>query len=137
MADVQEPRHEWRVPGRITVLKAVGAAVCLALALVGDRLQLFLAGVAALGFAVLVIRDLIAPVRLAAGEDGLVVAGLAGKERVSWNDVDRIRVDSRRRYGLTTELLEIDAGDQIHLFSRFDLGESVFDVAEALIRLRP
>ncbi|MCT9930273.1 PH domain-containing protein [Planotetraspora sp. A-T 1434] len=137
MADVQEPRHEWRVPRRITVLKAAGVAACVALAVMGDRLQVFLSGVAALGFAVLVLRDAIAPVRLAAGEDGLVVAGLAGKERVSWNDVDRIRVDSRRRYGLTTELLEIDAGDQIHLFSRFDLGESVFDVAEALMRLRP
>jgi hypothetical protein len=125
------------VPRRVTVLKAVGVVICVALALLGDRRQLLLAGVAAIGFALLVFRDLYAPVRLAAGDDGLIVGGLSGKERISWNDVDRIRVDNRRRYGLTTELLEIDAGDQIHLFSRFDLGESVYDVAEALMRLRP
>lgn len=137
MADVEGPRHEWRVPWQVTVLKAAGVAVCVGLALIGDRRQLLLAGIAAVGFAVLVIRDLLAPVRLAVGDDGLIVTGLAGKERISWNDVDRIRVDRRRRYGLTTELLEIDAGEQIHLFSRFDLGESVFDVAETLMRLRP
>ncbi|WP_203883906.1 PH domain-containing protein [Planotetraspora kaengkrachanensis] len=137
MTDVEEPRHEWRVPWQVTALKAAGVAVCVGLALIGDRRQLLLAGIAAVGFAVLVLRDLFAPVRLAVGDDGLIVAGLAGKERISWNDVDRIRVDSRRRYGLTTELLEIDAGEQIHLFSRFDLGESVFDVAETLMRLRP
>jgi hypothetical protein len=137
MADVEEPRHEWRVPWQIVGLKAAGAVLCAVLAILGEGGQLFLAGVAALGFAALVVRDLLAPVRLAAGEEGLIVTGLAGKERISWNDVDRIRVDTHRRYGLTTELLEIDAGEQIHLFSRFDLGESVVNVAETLIRMRP
>ncbi|WP_432933668.1 PH domain-containing protein [Microbispora sp. CA-135349] len=137
MAGVEERRHEWRVPRRIVALKAAGTALCGALAIAGDGALLFLAGVAALGFGLLTGRDLVAPVRLAAGEDGLVVSGLAGRERISWNDVDRIRVDSQRRYGLTAELLEIDAGEQIHLFSRFDLGEPVVDVAERLMRLRP
>ncbi|MGI5158246.1 PH domain-containing protein [Microbispora sp. CA-102843] len=137
MAGVEELRHEWRVPRGIVALKAVGTVLCGVLAVAGDGAQLFLAGVAALGFGLLTGRDLVAPVRLAAGEDGLVVTGLAGRERISWNDVDRIRVDAYRRYGLTTELLEIDAGEQIHLFSRFDLGEPVVDVAETLMRLRP
>ncbi|MBX6386399.1 MAG: PH domain-containing protein [Microbispora sp.] len=125
------------MPRGIVGLKAVGTVLCGVLAIVGDGAQLFLAGVAALGFGLLTGRDLIAPVRLAAGEDGLIVSGLAGRERISWNDVDRIRVDSHRRYGLTTELLEIDAGEQIHLFSRFDLGAPVVDVAETLMRMRP
>lgn len=137
MAGVEEPRHEWRVPRRIVALKAAGAALCAVLALAGDGRQLFLAGVAALGLALFAGRDVVAPVRLAAGEDGLVVTGLSGRERISWNDVDRIRVDTQRRYGLTTQLLEIDAGEQIHLFSRFDLGRPVVDVAETLMRLRP
>ncbi|WP_405085160.1 PH domain-containing protein [Microbispora sp. NBC_01389] len=137
MADVQETRHQWRVPRGIVALKAAGAVLCAVLALTGDGWLLLLAGVAALGFAVLAGRDLVAPVRLTAGEDGLVVSGLGGRERISWNDVDRIRVNTNRRYGLTTELLEIDAGEQIHLFSRYDLGEPVVAVAEALMRLRP
>ncbi|WP_204058792.1 PH domain-containing protein [Microbispora corallina] len=137
MAGVDGARHEWRVPRQIVALKAAGAAVCAVLAVLGDHRQLFLAGVAALGFGALVVRDLVAPVRLSAGDDGLVVTGLAGRERISWNDVDRIRVDTHRRYGMTTEMLEIDAGEQIHLFSRFDLGESVVGVAETLLRMRP
>jgi hypothetical protein len=137
MAEDEQTRHEWRVPWQIVALKAAGVAVCAVLAVLGDHRQLFLAGVAALGCAVLTVRDLIVPVRLSAGADGLVVTALSGRERISWNDVDRIRVDSHRRYGLTTELLEIDAGDQIHLFSRFDLGDSVVEVAETLMRLRP
>ncbi|WP_055478585.1 PH domain-containing protein [Sphaerimonospora mesophila] len=137
MAGVEEPRHEWRVPWQVVALKIAGAVLFGVLATIGDHHQLFLAGVVALGFAVVAVRDLVVPVRLSAGADGLVVAGLAGRERVSWNDVDRIRVDSRRRYGLTTELLEIEAGDQVHLFSRFDLGASVFDVADELMKSRP
>ncbi|MFI7040908.1 PH domain-containing protein [Microbispora rosea] len=137
MAGVEESRHEWRVPRGIVALKGAGMVLCGVLAIAGDGAQLFLAGVATLGFGLLTGRDLVAPVRLAAGEEGLVVTGLSGRERISWNDVDRIRVDSHRRYGLTTELLEIDAGEQIHLFSRFDLGEPVVDVAETLMRMRP
>ncbi|MFC0864483.1 PH domain-containing protein [Sphaerimonospora cavernae] len=137
MAAVEGPRHEWRVPRQVVMAKIAGAVLFGVLATIGDHHQLFLAGVVALGLAVVAMRDLVIPVRLSASADGLVVAGLAGRERISWNDVDRIRVDSRRRYGLTTELLEIEAGDQVHLFSRFDLGASVFDVADALMKLRP
>jgi hypothetical protein len=126
------------VPGRITAFKAAAAVAFGVLALVGDGKQVFLAGVAALGFGVLVVRDLLAPVRLAVDENGVrAISGFAGMERISWNDVDRIRVDARRRYGLSTELLEIDTGDQVHLFSRHDLGVSAVEAAETLMRLRP
>ncbi|MBP2703818.1 PH domain-containing protein [Microbispora sp. RL4-1S] len=137
MAEVEGARHEWRVPWRVVAAKGAAAFAFALLAVLGGGGRLFLAGVAAAGFAALAIRDLVAPVRLSAGKDGLVVTGLAGRERVTWNDVDRIRVDTHRRYGLTTELLEIDAGEQIHLFSRFDLGRPVVDVAETLMRMRP
>ncbi|WP_228647103.1 PH domain-containing protein [Microtetraspora sp. AC03309] len=133
-----DARREWRVPRQMMVVKAVAAAVCVVLALIGDSYQTFLAGVAAAGFAALVLRDLLAPVRLAVDEGGVtVVSGFAGSERYSWNDVDRIRVDTRHRYGVTTRLLEIETGDQVHLFSRHDLGTPVIEVAEAVMRLRP
>ncbi|WP_218004434.1 PH domain-containing protein [Microtetraspora niveoalba] len=133
-----EARHEWRVPRQVVAAKAVAAAVCVVLALIGDFNQTFLASVAAAGFAALVLRDLLAPVRLAVDEGGVtVVAGFAGRERYSWNDVDRVRVDTRHRYGVTAQLLEIDTGDQVHLFSRHDLGAPVIDVAEIVMRLRP
>lgn len=126
------------MPRRITAVKAAAAVVFAGLAAVGDSRQVFLAGVAALGFGALVLRDLLAPVRLAVDEDGVTaISGFAGTERISWNDVDRIRVDARRRYGLPTEILEIDTGEQVRLFSRHDLGESAVKVAETLMRLRP
>jgi hypothetical protein len=130
--------REWRVPPRITATKAAAAVGFAVLAVLGDAKLLFLAGVAAAGFGILVLRDLLAPVRLAVDENGVTaIAGFAGTERFSWNDVDRIRVDERRRYGLTTETLEIDTGEQVHLFSRNDLGAPVMEVAEQLMRLRP
>ncbi len=126
------------MPRQVVAAKAVAAAVCVVLALIGDFNQTFLASVAAAGFAALVLRDLLAPVRLAVDEGGVtVVAGFAGRERYSWNDVDRVRVDTRHRYGVTAQLLEIDTGDQVHLFSRHDLGAPVIDVAEIVMRLRP
>ncbi|ADG88394.1 hypothetical protein TBS_06880 [Thermobispora bispora] len=127
----------WRVPWQIIAVKAAGAVLCAVLAVAGDPGQLFLAGVAALGFAGLALRDLLVPVRLAAGPDGLVIAGLTGRRRIPWDRVRGIRAEAYRRYGITTELLEIDTGDDVHLFSRWDLGARVPDVAGALARLRP
>jgi hypothetical protein len=131
-------RHEWRVSRAVTAAKAGAVAICLLLAVVGDTRLRILVGVAGLGFAVLLLRDLIAPVRLAAGAEGLtVVRGFAGSERIPWASIDRMRVDTFRRYGRNFETLEIDTGDQIHLLSRHDLGAPVVDVAETLMRLRP
>jgi hypothetical protein len=45
-------------------------------------------------------------------------------------------VDRRERRGLRTELLEIDAGESLHLFSVHDLGVPPEEVADALTALR-
>ncbi|MBO3748481.1 PH domain-containing protein [Streptosporangiaceae bacterium NEAU-GS5] len=133
---------EWRVPGAVIAAKA-GAVLVFALltaagVAAGDGKLMFLAGVALVGAVVVVVRDLVAPVRLGADAEGvMVVSGFAARRRIAWPLVERIRLDTKRRYGLTTELLEIDTGDDIHLFSRFDLGEPAIDVAEALMRMRP
>jgi hypothetical protein len=117
----------WRVDGRLTGLKIGGTAI-FALAtflLWPDRLGTGLSGVAAVGLAVLALRDLIAPVRLAADPSGLTaVAGFIRRERLAWEQIERVRVDRRRRLGTVSELLEIDAGDGLYLFSSYDLGES-------------
>ncbi len=122
----------------IIILKAVGTAVLLVLALTADGRGLFLAGVGALALLVLTVRDLLARVRLAADADGVtVVSGFAGRLRIPWPEIERIRVDSRARYGARMELLELDTGENVHLFSKFDLGEPVVPVAEVLMRMRP
>ncbi|TDD63628.1 PH domain-containing protein [Actinomadura rubrisoli] len=131
--------QHWRVPAKQLVAKWAAAAAVGALAVLnsGDVQRLLLAGVAALGLAVLALRDVLAPVRVAADHEGVtLVTGYAGRLRVPWDEVTAIRVDERRRLLLHTRLLEIETADDLHLFSAFDLGADVHDVADALYRQR-
>ncbi|WP_189235416.1 PH domain-containing protein [Planomonospora parontospora] len=129
----------WRVRREILILKAAGA---LALAVVtvlsqGDARGMLLAGAGTVMLAALALRDLLAPVRLSADGEGVVVTkGFAGSERVPWSEVERIRVDTRTRLTSRTELLEIETRDGVFLLSRFDLGVPVQQVADALRAFR-
>ncbi|MFI0445734.1 PH domain-containing protein [Actinomadura sp. 6N118] len=131
-------KRSWRVPPPQIVVKCAAALVLAALAALSmdDPQLVFLAGIAALGAAALALRDLLAPVRLTAGADGLtVVNGYAGKRHIPWSDVTAIRVDERQRLLMRTRLLEIETPDDLHLLSTFDLGEDVRDVEAELLRL--
>jgi len=129
----------WRVSTGFTALKSL-AAIGLLLAGVfaaKDSRMLTAALVAAAILGVYALRDVVAPVRLAADLDGVtVVSGYAGHRRVAWADVERMRVDARSRGGMRSELLEIDAGEHLFLLSRYDLNAHPADVYEELLRLR-
>ncbi|MGW4501132.1 PH domain-containing protein [Micromonospora sp. NPDC004336] len=133
--------RQWRVPASVPALKLAGAVALLALALLldeGDPVQLGLAAVAAAALAGWGARDLVAPVRLAVDQEGVtVVRGFAGRRRLPWPAVERVTVDRRARLGLSSEVLEIDAGESLHLFGRLDLGADPAEVAEALREARP
>ncbi|MEU4772838.1 PH domain-containing protein [Micromonospora sp. NPDC023644] len=135
------PARQWRVPPALPALKLTGAVALLALALFldgGDRIRLALAVLTAAGLAGWAARDLVAPVRLAVDPDGItVVQGFAGRRRLPWSAVEKVTVDRRARRGLTSELLEIDAGESLHLLGRHDLGADPAEVAEALHEARP
>ena len=130
---------QWRVPRSRVVLEFIGAGVFLVagpLLALGDRLALWLALAAALGLAISAVRDLVVPVRIAADHDGVtVVVGFSGRRRLPWSQVERVRVDARRRLGVTTELVEIDAGESIYLYGERELGAPAHDVVEALTQL--
>ncbi|MEU3457123.1 PH domain-containing protein [Micromonospora sp. NPDC006766] len=134
------PARRWRVPAVLPVAKLVGAVVLVGLALLfadGDRVQLGLAGLAAAGLAGWALRDLVAPVRLTMDAEGIAVrAGFAGWRRLPWPAVEVIRLERRTRRGLTAETLEIDAGESLHLFGRYDLDAPLDEVAEALREAR-
>ena len=88
---------------------------------------------AAAGLLIWAVRDLVAPVRLTADLAGVTVpSGYLGRRHIPWSQVERIVVDTRSRRGLRTEILEIDTGASLHLFSRYDLDASPTDVAAAL-----
>ncbi|WP_405428937.1 PH domain-containing protein [Micromonospora sp. NBC_00617] len=134
--DEISPVRQWRVPTNLPVAKLAGAVLLVALGLLfadGDPIRLVVAGVAAAALAAWAVRDLVAPVRLTADPAGLtVIHGFAGRRLLPWATVEAITVDRRQRWGLTGEVLEIDAGESLHLFGRYDLGATPQEVAAEL-----
>ncbi|MDF2710554.1 MAG: hypothetical protein K0R62_6206 [Nonomuraea muscovyensis] len=129
----------WRVRRELAVFKILGALACAGLAVHwfagGDVRGVILAVPAAVLVGAMGLRDLIVPVRLAADESGItVVHGYAGRRHVPWEQIEDVKVDVRRRWGLRSEMLEIDTGDNLHVFSSHDLGASPTEVAAALRR---
>lgn len=139
--DVSADQVSYVVPTRVIVLKFAVAALLGVLALValgaGEISQFVIGVVVASAVAVYAARDLVARERLRADGDGVVaVRGYAGHRRLPWSEIERVRVDARSRLGASTELLEIDAGEEIYLFSRNDLGVDPTDAAESLEAVR-
>ncbi len=129
----------WRVSPNLTWLKVGGAAAfgLATLVVFGDPVRLALSGLAALVLGGYALRDLLAPVRLAADSGGVtVVHGFAGHRLLPWAEIERIRVDERRRLGAATQLLEIDTSESLYLFSRAELNASCAEVVAALELLR-
>jgi Bacterial PH domain len=93
--------------------------------------------IVAVGLAIYGLRDVLAPVRLAADADGVtVVSGFAGHRRLAWNDIERVRLDERSRYGGRQALLEIDEGETLHFFSRYDLGMPPTEALDLVLQVR-
>ncbi|TXK40415.1 PH domain-containing protein [Nonomuraea sp. C10] len=129
----------WKVRRELAVFKILGALACAGLAAYwyadGDVPGVVLAVPAAVLLGGMGLRDILAPVRLAMDESGItVVHGFAGRRHVPWDAIRDVEVDVRRRWGLRSEMLEIDTGDHLHIFSAHDLGASPTEVAAALRR---
>jgi len=131
---------QWRIKPVLPVTKLMGAVAVIVLAAAfggSDPVRWSLAAVAAVALTVWALRDLVAPVRLAADTVGVtVIAGFARRRHLPWQQIERVRVDRRSHRGLRSELLELDAGDAIYLFSANELGALPEDVAVALADLR-
>jgi PH (Pleckstrin Homology) domain-containing protein len=131
---------QWRIKPVLPVTKGMGAVavVVLAVAFAGrDPVRWALALVVGVLLAVWAVRDLIAPVRLAADAAGVtVITGFARRRHLPWAQIERVRVDVSSRRGLRSEMLELDAGESIFLFSAHELGALPEEVATALGDLR-
>ncbi|MBY8873706.1 PH domain-containing protein [Micromonospora sp. PLK6-60] len=136
VTDQSSEVRQWRVPAVLPVAKLAGAVLVIGLGLLfagGDRVQLVLAVTAGVVLAGWGVRDLVAPVRVAVDPEGItLIRGFAGRQRLPWTAVEAITVDRRSRAGLATEILEIDTGESLHLFGRYDLDAAPTDVAAAL-----
>jgi hypothetical protein len=136
---VPESLTRWRVASTPTLLKFAGALLLAAVAVLSgdERERLLLAGVGAVALGVYGLRDVVAPVRLSADAEGVnVVSGFARRRRVPWREIERVGLGEHRSLGLRTEILEIDAGESLHLFSRYDLGTPCAEVAATLEEMR-
>lgn len=132
-ADGLEQR--WRVPRRVPAGKLAIAAVVAAVGVLmaTEPWHYGVAGAVVAGLLGWAARDLAEPVRLRADPAGVtVVTGFARRHRLAWSQVQRVRVDVRRR----SRLLEVDTGEQLYLFSRYDLDADLDQVAGQLERLR-
>ncbi len=133
--------HEWRVPRTLPVLKILGAILLPLLTWLigrGNPVDYTIAGAAATALALWGLRDLVVPVRLTADRSGLtVVTGFAGRRGLAWSQIEAVRLDSRERRGLRTEVLEIDTGDTLYQFGRGDLGAHPYEVVDVLTALSP
>jgi len=131
---------QWRVKPVLPVTKLIAAAAIVVLAVAfaeHDPIRWAIALIVAVALAVWALRDLLAPVRLAADATGVtVLAGFARRRHLPWSAVERVRVDRRTHRGLRSETLELDAGDAIYLFSANDLGALPEDVVVTLADLR-
>jgi hypothetical protein len=131
---------QWRIRPVLPVTKLMGTVAVLVLAVAfadHDPIRWAIATVAAIALALWALRDVIAPVRLAADPTGVtVVAGFARRRHLPWPAIERVRVDRRSHRGLRSEILELDTGDAIYLFSANDLGALPEDVAASLADLR-
>jgi hypothetical protein len=131
---------KFRVDSRLSGLKVAGAVIFALFALTfhADRARLGFAALAALVLAVYAARDLAVPHRLSADAEGVtLVEGFARRRRLGWAEIERVRVDERRRLGTRSELLEIDTGETLHLFSGYDLGVPVWQAARTLAGIAP
>lgn len=131
---------QWRIKPVLPVTKGMGAVAVLVLAAAfgdGDSIRWSLAVIVSVALALWTLRDLVAPVRLAADTSGVtVVTGFARRRHLPWSQIERVCVDRTTRRGLRSEVLELDAGESIYLLGANDLGALPEDVAAALSDLR-
>jgi Bacterial PH domain len=117
---------------------AVAGVFALTALLANGRTPMIIALLAAVGMATYGLRDVLVRERLRVEADGLtVVHGFASRGRLGWDQIERVRVDERLRLGVRTQLLEVDAGDWIGLYGRYELDAEPEAVVAAIDTARP
>jgi hypothetical protein len=140
--DPDDPPTAWAAPWPAVLLGAVATVGLAAWALAaGDPPGRLLVGIAALVLAVATAIGAFARPRLRADDTGLVLRGVTGTRRWSWERVDAVRVVRMRRLGVPAAYLEVeardDAGDttdggRLLVMGRLELGTDPVEVADAL-----
>jgi hypothetical protein len=116
------PRCQFGPDRRLTAATGALSVVAVLIALTTDRAgQVLLAG-AALVLLSYTVTDLIFWPRLTVTREGLSIRAPLTRAQLPWSDIEAVRADARQRLGLRSVTLEIDAGEQLVVFSRRALG---------------
>lgn len=123
---------------RLATLSALGAALLIAYAALStDAAGRLITSLAAAVCVTYTVTDLAFWPRLTATADGLRIHTPLARARLSWAQIDAIRVDERTRFGLMTRTLEVDAGALLVVFGRRELGQDPRTVAGLLSAFDP
>jgi hypothetical protein len=116
---------------------AIAALLVFVALTAGHGFSLWLGLIAAALVAAYGLRDVLGRERLRADAHGVRIGtGFTGHRDLPWSRLERVGVDHRLRLGLRIDLLELDAGEELFLLSRYDLGADPHDAYEALNELR-
>jgi hypothetical protein len=115
-------RYQFGPDRRLTAVTGGLSVLAVLIALSTDRAgQVLLAG-AALVLLSYTVTDLIFWPRLTVTGEGLSIKAPLTRVALPWADIDAVRADARQRLGLRSVTLEIDAGEQLVVFSHRALG---------------
>jgi hypothetical protein len=123
---------------RYTALAAGGVLGAIAAVLItADPAGRLLFGTAALLLFGYVVADLWFSPRVLASSSGIVIRSPLTRARLTWDQVDSIRAETRFRRGLRSTTLEIDAGPVLAVFNRRSLGTEPIEAAALIEAFRP
>jgi hypothetical protein len=123
---------------RYTVLASAGVVGALAAALItSDAAGRLLFSVGAVLLLTYVASDLVFSPRLVASSTGLIINAPLTRARLTWDQIDSVRAETRLRRGLRSTTLEVDAGGVLAVFSRRALGAEPGDAAALIEAFRP
>lgn len=123
---------------RLTAGSGVLAVVAAGLAVAAqDRPGRLLFLLAALVLLVYTVTDLVFWPRLTVSAAGIELRSPTGMRAFAWPEVSAVRADSRQRLGLRSVTLEVDAADELHVFSKRALGTDPEQVAGIVAAMDP
>jgi hypothetical protein len=127
------------VPDRRYTALAGGGALggFAALLITDDNAGRLLLGVAVALLLAYVISDLVFSPRLVASSNGIVINAPLTRARLTWDQIDEVRAETRFRRGLRSTTLEIDAGATLAVFNRRTLGAEPLEAAALVDAFRP
>jgi hypothetical protein len=108
-----------------------------ALLITGDSAGRVLLGVAVALLLAYVIGDVVFSPRLVASSHGIVINAPLTRVRLTWDQIDEVRAETRFRRGLRSTTLEIDAGQTLAVFSKRALGAEPLEAAALVEAFRP